>query len=183
MNARQHREFQIPRLKPVASALRFSPLTRKSPITRSAKDLLTICQQILAVFSPFALRFCTEKGIDIPTIKRKAGKTTSDNPIPTSSAFVCSSHSGIFVNDQRSLTKIMSSMVIARSTSIEWILNGKAAAGLYMVKLVRQKCKIYPCSLLFVKPIFMNNNVHVVNNWLLPHYKSCTLNTDKSGIN
>ena len=61
-------------------------------------------------------------GMESPTINRNAGKTTSASHIPSSFAALCSSHPGISVSDQRSFTKIISSMVNALRISIDFSL-------------------------------------------------------------
>jgi hypothetical protein len=57
-------------------------------------------------------------GIDIPTTKRKQGKTVSASPSMSWSLFACSIHCGTPLIDQKSLTNIINNIVNARSMSI-----------------------------------------------------------------
>ncbi len=105
-----------------ARGLKFSWLTMKKPISTRASVRLRICNNMLYFESPRAIREPMAKGIERPTINKKAGKMVSENPIPSSFAVACSSHCGTPCKVHRSFTKIINSMVTARKMSTDKIL-------------------------------------------------------------
>ncbi len=58
-------------------------------------------------------------GNESPTMNRKAGKITSENPIPSTPLFTCFYISGISLSDQKSLTKIMRIIVMVLKISMD----------------------------------------------------------------
>jgi len=58
-------------------------------------------------------------GNESPTMNRKAGKITSENHIPSTPRFTCFNPSGISVSDQKSLTKIIRTIVMALKISMD----------------------------------------------------------------
>jgi len=62
------------------------------------------------------------RGIDMPTINRKAGNTTSTKVMVLASALACFNQEGIPVTDIRSFTNTIRKMVSPRKMSMERIL-------------------------------------------------------------
>jgi hypothetical protein len=69
--------------------------------------------------SPLFNRALNAKGTDIPTMKRKAGKTKSTKVIASASAGMCFIHCGTLDTPANSFTKIITNIVIPRKASIE----------------------------------------------------------------
>ena len=119
MNDKQQRVFHKYLGISEATSLMVSPFTRNTPITSSAKVRVSTCFTSCLSLSPFFLRLSIAKGSESPTMKRKAGNTTSARPIPSTPPSTCSSHPGILCSVPRSFTKIINTIVSALSISIE----------------------------------------------------------------
>src|SRR5258706_12566820 len=126
MKEMQQRVLYPCRGKPDAISLISSPFTRNTPMTSKATVRIMTCWTSCQFESPLTCRLSKEKGMDNPTIKRKAGKMVSASPIPSTPCSTCSSQEGMLVSDHKSLTKIIRTMVMARRMSIEeqlWGMN------------------------------------------------------------
>src|SRR5579863_1011293 len=121
-------------------------------MTSNANDRLRICPSNSFFDAPFDSRERMANGIDKPTMKRKAGNTVSANPNRSSPSFACSSHLGTFSTNSRSLTKIISSIVMARNTSMEASRRGREIVISLIFPIIKPVDHSTRIPILVVKP-------------------------------
>src|SRR5664279_1039352 len=111
--------------QPIFSELGVS-LTMRIPMNRRDNVLTATWRIIFQRGSPLLRREPRPKGMDMPTMKRKAGKTRSTKVMPLL-PWKCFIHDGTILSDTpaRSLTKIMVNITRPRRASIEVMRAGR----------------------------------------------------------
>src|SRR5471030_1266245 len=95
-----------------------------TPSTSSPAARANTWRQRCAAVSPAACRCAMAKGIDMPTMNRKAGNTTSGKVMASASAAAYSIQAGMPRTPASVFTKIMTRMVMPRKASIASIRAG-----------------------------------------------------------
>src|SRR5688500_3640352 len=107
-------------------------LTMNTPRISSVALRTSACSVSFHVASPFAMRLRRARGIDMPTMNKKAGNTTSTKVIPSAlPGWMCFIHAGADLTLATSLTNSMRNMTTPRRTSTDTTRSASGAAPIF----------------------------------------------------